>query len=142
MVEFLRKFQGRDIKIDRVNSIRLDKSMFFFNFIPAIAPWVMSSWVIVLFCVELASTSLSLYTLDTTTPFYPQVFPTKPTPPRCTLLSATRRSPRTFSLWGNGRSSYGLKTSTARQYSALPLLGLRYGTTPVWAKEQHFPFWG
>ena len=31
MVEFLRKFQGRGIKIDRVNSIRVAKPLIFFN---------------------------------------------------------------------------------------------------------------
>ena len=38
MVEFLSKFQGRGIKIDIVNSIRVAKSMIFFNILSAIAP--------------------------------------------------------------------------------------------------------
>ena len=40
MVEFLSKFQGYGIKIDRVDSIRLAKSMIFFNILRAIGPWV------------------------------------------------------------------------------------------------------
>ena len=35
MVEFLSKFQGRGIKIDRVNSIRVAKSTIFFNILHA-----------------------------------------------------------------------------------------------------------
>ena len=37
MVEFLSKFQGRCIKIDRVNSIRVDKSKLFFNILRVVA---------------------------------------------------------------------------------------------------------
>ena len=38
MVEFLSKFQGLGIKIDRVNSISFAKLMIFFNILRAIAP--------------------------------------------------------------------------------------------------------
>ena len=38
IVEFLSKFQGRGIKIDRVISIRVSISMIFFNILHAIAP--------------------------------------------------------------------------------------------------------
>ena len=51
MVEFLSKFQSRGIKIDRVNSISVYKSIIFFNILSAIAPWVKSSWAIVLFAL-------------------------------------------------------------------------------------------
>ena len=34
MVESINKFQRRGIKIDRVNSIRVAKSMIFFNILP------------------------------------------------------------------------------------------------------------
>ena len=37
MVEFLSKFQGRGINIDRVNSIHVSKSMIFFSNLRAIA---------------------------------------------------------------------------------------------------------
>ena len=37
MVEFLCKFQGRDIQIDGVNSIRDAESMIFFNIFRAVA---------------------------------------------------------------------------------------------------------
>ena len=37
MVEFLSKFQGQVIHIDRVNSIRVAKSMIFFNILRAVA---------------------------------------------------------------------------------------------------------
>ena len=37
MVEFLSKFQGRGIKIDRVKSIRFAKSMIFVNTLSAVA---------------------------------------------------------------------------------------------------------
>ena len=63
MVEFLSMLQGCGIKIDRVNLILVAKSIIKFNSLRAIAPWVTSSWAII-FCVELASTSVSLYTLD------------------------------------------------------------------------------
>ena len=53
MVEFLSKFQGRGIKIDRVNSILVDKSIIFFNILREIAPWVTSSWAIVFFALSL-----------------------------------------------------------------------------------------
>ena len=51
MVEFLSKFQCRGIKIDRVYSIRVAKSMIFFNILRAIAPSVTSSWAIVFFAM-------------------------------------------------------------------------------------------
>ena len=53
MFEFLSKFQGRGIKIDRVKSIRVAKSMIFFNIVRAIAPWVTSSWAIAFFALSL-----------------------------------------------------------------------------------------
>ena len=77
MVEFLSKFQGRGIKIYRVNSIRDEKSIilifnilngilngivflgtisfkwYFFNILNGIAPWVTSSWAIVFFALSL-----------------------------------------------------------------------------------------
>ena len=53
MVEFLSKFQGRGIKIDRVNLIRFAKSMIFFNIFRAITPWVTTSWAIVFFALSL-----------------------------------------------------------------------------------------
>ena len=65
--KFLSKFQGRGIKIAWVNSIRVAMSMIFFNALGAIASWVTSSWAIVFFCVEPASTSFSLYTLGAST---------------------------------------------------------------------------
>ena len=37
MVEFLSKFQGSGIKIDRANSIRFAKPLIFFNILLAIA---------------------------------------------------------------------------------------------------------
>ena len=37
MIEFFSKFRGRDIKIYRVNSIRVAKSMILFNILRAIA---------------------------------------------------------------------------------------------------------
>ena len=37
----------------RVNSIRVVKSMIFFNILGAIAPWVTSSWAIVFFALSL-----------------------------------------------------------------------------------------
>ena len=43
MVEFLCKFQGRGIKIDRVYLIRVAESMIIFNILRAVAPWVTSS---------------------------------------------------------------------------------------------------
>ena len=52
MVEFLSKFHVRGIKIDRVNSIRVAKSVIFFNILRAIAPWVTSSWAIVFFALN------------------------------------------------------------------------------------------
>ena len=52
MVEFL-KYQGRGMKIDRVYSIRVAKSMIFFNILRAIAPWETSSWAIVYFALSL-----------------------------------------------------------------------------------------
>ena len=36
MVEFFSKFQRRDIKIDRVNSIRVAKPLIFFNILRAV----------------------------------------------------------------------------------------------------------
>ena len=63
MGEFLSKFQGRRIKIDRVNSIRVATSMIFFDILGChcIASDVIMSYRFL--CVELASTSVSLYTL-------------------------------------------------------------------------------
>ena len=52
MIEYLIKFQGRGIKIG-VNSVRVAKSMIFFNILYAIAPWVTSSWAIVFFELSL-----------------------------------------------------------------------------------------
>ena len=52
MVEFRSKFQGHGIEIDRVYSIRVAKSMIFFNILRVIAPWVMSSWAIVFFALR------------------------------------------------------------------------------------------
>ena len=49
MVDFLSKFQDCGIKIDRVNSIRVAKSIIFFNILRATAPWLTSSWSIVFF---------------------------------------------------------------------------------------------
>ena len=37
IIEFLSKFQGGGIKIDRVNSIRVARSMIFFNILRAVA---------------------------------------------------------------------------------------------------------
>ena len=53
MVEFLSKFQCHGIKIYRVNSIRVAKSVIFFNILWAIAPWVTSSSAIVFFALSL-----------------------------------------------------------------------------------------
>ena len=40
MVKFLSKFQGRGIKIDRINSIRFANSLVLFNiFLPLLAKW-------------------------------------------------------------------------------------------------------
>ena len=48
-VEFFRKFQGRGLKIGRVNSIRVAIRMFFFNILHAISPQMTSSRAIVFF---------------------------------------------------------------------------------------------
>ena len=58
VVEFLSKFQDRGIKIARVNSILVAKPLFFLNILRAIAPWVTSSWAIVLFELNLCLPSL------------------------------------------------------------------------------------
>ena len=52
MGEFLSKFHGRGIKIDRVNSIRIAKLMIFFD-IMCIAPWVTPSWAVVFFALSM-----------------------------------------------------------------------------------------
>ena len=57
MVEFLSKSRGRGIKIGRVSSIRVAKSMIFFNILRAVAPWV-TSWAIVFFALTLRLLSL------------------------------------------------------------------------------------
>ena len=66
MVEFFSKFEGHGIKIDRFNSIRIATSMIFFNILGChcIVSDVIMSYRFV--CVELASTSVSLYTLSVT----------------------------------------------------------------------------
>ena len=61
MIEFLSKFQGRVIKIDRVNSIRVAKSRIYFNILRAIAPWVTSSRANVFFALTLRRLPLFLY---------------------------------------------------------------------------------
>ena len=61
MVEFRSKFQGSGFKIDIYNSIRVVKSMIFFNILRAIAPSVTSSWAIVFFTLSLRL--LPLWTL-------------------------------------------------------------------------------
>ena len=53
MGKFLSKFQGRGIKIDRVNSICVATSMIFYKILRAIASWVTSSWAIVFFAWSL-----------------------------------------------------------------------------------------
>ena len=55
MVEFLSKFQGCGIKIDRVNSMSVAKSVIFFNILRAIASGATSSWAIVFFVLRLFS---------------------------------------------------------------------------------------
>ena len=62
MVEFLSKFLGRGIKIDRVISIFVGKSMIFFNILRAVALYVTSSWAIVFFALSLRLLLL-VYTL-------------------------------------------------------------------------------
>ena len=37
MIEFLSKFQGRGMKIDKVNSIRVAKPLIFFSILRAVA---------------------------------------------------------------------------------------------------------
>ena len=59
-MNFSAKFQGRGIKIDRVNSIRAI-SIILFDSRGSLSDVIMSYRFL---CVELASTSLSLYTLD------------------------------------------------------------------------------
>ena len=66
MVEFLNKFQGHDIKIDRVISIRVAKPFIFFNSLRVVTRDVTSSWAIVLYAVSFACTSFLLYTLGAT----------------------------------------------------------------------------
>ena len=60
MVEFLKNFHDRGIKIARVNSILIAKLSIFFYILLAFASWMTSSWAIVFFTLSLHS-SLSFF---------------------------------------------------------------------------------
>ena len=62
MVEFLYQFQGRGIKIDRDNSIRVAKPLIFFDILCVVARKVTSSWAIYFFVLSFHLPIRSLYT--------------------------------------------------------------------------------